>query len=86
MLDAQCQRDLQQVLTGLSSHFPAEGGGKKKGTKKKGSSFQTVSVLFRVSVFSGRVFHTYDSHIFILRQEASFSVATIYFADAYTGL
>ncbi|XP_010115195.1 PREDICTED: myosin-3-like [Chlamydotis macqueenii] len=33
---------------GLSSRFPAEGGGiKKKGSKKKGSSFQTVSALFR---------------------------------------
>lgn len=85
MLDAQCQRDLQQVFTGLSSHFPAEGGG-KKGIKKKGSSFQTVSVLFRVSVFSGRDFHTCDSHIFILRQEASSSVAATYFADVYTGL
>lgn len=45
---------------GLSSHFPAEGGDiKKKGTKKKGSSFQTVSVLFRVGVFSGAAWASY---------------------------
>ncbi|XP_008938167.1 PREDICTED: myosin-3-like, partial [Merops nubicus] len=40
--------NLYASFVGLSSHFPAEGGGiKKKGTKKKGSAFQTLSVLFR---------------------------------------
>lgn len=29
--------------------FPAVEGGSKKGSKKKGSSFQTVSALFRVN-------------------------------------
>ncbi|KAM6345415.1 LOW QUALITY PROTEIN: myosin-3-like [Alca torda] len=46
------QKSSMKILCNLYSTFPsideAEGGGiKKKGTKKKGSSFQTVSVLFR---------------------------------------
>ncbi|XP_039239986.1 myosin-3-like [Pipra filicauda] len=38
---------LCHLYAAFSSIDEAEGGGKKKETKKKGSSFQTVSVLFR---------------------------------------
>ncbi|XP_032932478.1 myosin-3-like isoform X2 [Catharus ustulatus] len=45
------QKSSMKILCHLYANFApideAEGGGKKKGTKKKGSSFQTVSVLFR---------------------------------------
>ncbi|XP_050175478.1 myosin-3-like isoform X2 [Myiozetetes cayanensis] len=45
------QKSSVKVLCHLYAAFAsideAEGGGKTKGTKKKGSSFQTVSVLFR---------------------------------------
>ncbi|XP_039937947.1 myosin-3-like [Hirundo rustica] len=45
------QKSSMKILCHLYASFAsideAEGGGKKKGTKKKGSSFQTVSVLFR---------------------------------------
>ncbi|XP_030361678.1 myosin-3-like [Strigops habroptila] len=46
------QKSSMKILCNLYANFAsideAEGGGiKKKGTKKKGSSFQTVSVLFR---------------------------------------
>ncbi|XP_071429587.1 myosin-3-like isoform X2 [Pithys albifrons albifrons] len=45
------QKSSVKVLCHLYATFAsideAEGGGKKKGMKKKGSSFQTVSVLFR---------------------------------------
>ncbi|XP_077044473.1 myosin-3-like isoform X2 [Agelaius phoeniceus] len=45
------QKSSMKILCHLYASFAsideAEGGGKKKGAKKKGSSFQTVSVLFR---------------------------------------
>ncbi|XP_041283286.1 myosin-3-like [Onychostruthus taczanowskii] len=45
------QKSSMKILCHLYATFAsideAEGGGKKKGAKKKGSSFQTVSVLFR---------------------------------------
>ncbi|RLV90121.1 hypothetical protein DV515_00014554 [Chloebia gouldiae] len=45
------QKSSMKILCHLYASFAsideAEGGGKKKGTKKKASSFQTVSVLFR---------------------------------------
>ncbi|KAL2297580.1 hypothetical protein Nmel_016124 [Mimus melanotis] len=43
------QKSSMKILCHLYANFASmdEGGGKKKGTKKKGSSFQTVSVLFR---------------------------------------
>ncbi|XP_056362261.1 myosin-3-like [Oenanthe melanoleuca] len=45
------QKSSMKILCHLYANFAsideAEGCGKKKGTKKKGSSFQTVSVLFR---------------------------------------
>uniref|UniRef100_A0A8D2N5E2 Myosin-7B n=1 Tax=Zonotrichia albicollis TaxID=44394 RepID=A0A8D2N5E2_ZONAL len=43
------QKSTMKILCHLYASFASidEGGGKKKGAKKKGSSFQTVSVLFR---------------------------------------
>uniref|UniRef100_A0A8C3QEN2 Myosin-7B n=1 Tax=Geospiza parvula TaxID=87175 RepID=A0A8C3QEN2_GEOPR len=45
------QKSSMKILCHLYASFAsideAEGGGKKKGAKKKGSSFQTVSVVFR---------------------------------------
>uniref|UniRef100_A0A8C9N4R3 Myosin-7B n=1 Tax=Serinus canaria TaxID=9135 RepID=A0A8C9N4R3_SERCA len=43
------QKSSMKILCHLYASFASldEGGGKKKGAKKKGSSFQTVSVLFR---------------------------------------
>lgn len=44
----QYLKKLLQIILIILFYFAESGGGGKKGAKKKGSSFQTVSALFRV--------------------------------------
>ena len=60
-------RKATTMSSGLTRHIPCvclspgDSGASKKGGKKKGSSFQTVSAVFRVCFFTPSIFSCFSA-------------------------